>query len=449
MIKEDGFRKFSDYLLFNNDFVSPIFDINQNIIGTAYKYNPEIKDYTNLNINFDIKKMFVLYSNYQKLKKKLSIQNNPKKNEFSEYYVLNKDWLKVYKDYYNFDIISKEFEKSTIIQQVFNNIKDDEQISYKKLTLMIKELPKKIIKDFNERELLFKTDYKNLNKRLPQILGFDYLDNNNQTKTLFYFYDFEIIEANIYDELFKNLTTGISSVTVTDIALRNYLFQEQLEKNNERVQCLFENNKIIIRLKDKTPDTGNKYNIYIGNLNDSYIFEPEIFFLYDVKYNYKVDDHINFILSYGGFNKYCQQFQHLSTNTFELKYNNQIYGIAVKKSINPLVMNNDIKINNDLNNINSNDNQIKIQSVENKNPNIGKIGAIGNSIITKNNDINKNNNENINNNIKSIKDYFFYIPKIGLANIGSTCYMNATLQCFCQIEEFASFFKYDLYFIEV
>ena len=34
-------------------------------------------------------------------------------------------------------------------------------------------------------------------------------------------------------------------------------------------------------------------------------------------------------------------------------------------------------------------------------------------------------------------------PKVGLDNIGTTCYMNATLQNFCQIEEFASYFKCD------
>ena len=443
-IKEEGFSKFSDYLLFNKDLVSPIFDIDQNIIGTAYKYNPEVKNYTDLNINFDIKKMFLLYLNYQKLKKKLSIEKGPKKNEFKEYYILNKDWLNIYKTYYNFDLISKEFEKSSIIQQIFNNLNVDEQISDKKLTLMIKALPKKIIDNFNNSELLFNTNYKNLNKKFPQILGFDYLDNNNKTKTLFYSYDFEIIDENIYDELFKNLKIDISSVTDRDV--RNFLIEEQSEKKEERVQCLFENDKIIIRFKDKSPDTGNKYIIYIGKLNNSYIFEPDIFFLYDFSYNFKVDDHINFILSYGGFYKYFKQLQKLSNNTFELKYNNQICGIAIKRSMNQMAMiNQDIIINNNLNNIPPNDNQINIQSLENRNQNqnISKNGSIRNSLINKNDDNQVDNNEI--KNIKSIKEFFYYVPKIGLTNIGATCYMNATLQCLCQIEEFASFFKYDNY----
>ena len=34
-----------------------------------------------------------------------------------------------------------------------------------------------------------------------------------------------------------------------------------------------------------------------------------------------------------------------------------------------------------------------------------------------------------------------YYP-VGLENIGATCYMNATLQCLCNIEEFLDFFKY-------
>ena len=45
------------------------------------------------------------------------------------------------------------------------------------------------------------------------------------------------------------------------------------------------------------------------------------------------------------------------------------------------------------------------------------------------------------NNISYIKNNFNFAPKIGLENIGATCYMNATLQCFCHIEKFVNFFK--------
>ena len=57
----------------------------------------------------------------------------------------------------------------------------------------------------------------------------------------------------------------------------------------------------------------------------------------------------------------------------------------------------------------------------------------------------KNTNSSINNNIikLNIKDNFISGPNIGLQNIGATCYMNSTLQCFCHIEKFVNFFKYN------
>ena len=45
--------------------------------------------------------------------------------------------------------------------------------------------------------------------------------------------------------------------------------------------------------------------------------------------------------------------------------------------------------------------------------------------------------------MSKIKDLFSCSAKIGLKNIGATCYMNATLQCFSHIEKFVNFFKYN------
>jgi len=49
--------------------------------------------------------------------------------------------------------------------------------------------------------------------------------------------------------------------------------------------------------------------------------------------------------------------------------------------------------------------------------------------------------------VTSIRQYFTYPPLIGLENIGATCYMNATLQCFCSIEKFVDYFKYNKHLI--
>ena len=51
-------------------------------------------------------------------------------------------------------------------------------------------------------------------------------------------------------------------------------------------------------------------------------------------------------------------------------------------------------------------------------------------------------------NIFSIRQYFTVPPLIGLENIGATCYMNATLQCFCNVEKFVDYFKYNKHLID-
>ena len=62
-IKEDGFSKFREYLLFHNDKISPIFDQNQSKIGMAYNY-PLPNERVDFNSYIDMKKIFELYLNY-------------------------------------------------------------------------------------------------------------------------------------------------------------------------------------------------------------------------------------------------------------------------------------------------------------------------------------------------------------------------------------------------
>ena len=103
-----------------------------------------------------------------------------------------------------------------------------------------------------------------------------------------------------------------------------------------------------------------------------------------------------------------------------------------------------------------NNKQLKFNSYDNVIKPINEnFEVIGDSFINKENKEEKKNinEEKINNEknldineveIKAsnnIRDNFKACPKIGLQNIGATCYMNATLQCFCHIEKFVNFFK--------
>ena len=87
-------------------------------------------------------------------------------------------------------------------------------------------------------------------------------------------------------------------------------------------------------------------------------------------------------------------------------------------------------------------------------PNSNNNNLIPNNNIT-NNNINSNNfisdtnipfmpiDTELNVNVSDIRTKYVYRTLIGLENIGATCYMNATLQCFCHIDKFVNFFKYN------
>ena len=96
----------------------------------------------------------------------------------------------------------------------------------------------------------------------------------------------------------------------------------------------------------------------------------------------------------------------------------------------------DLNINNNKIDIKENNNNI------NNNINIIEKENEDNIIINK-----ENNNDNFEiikeEKKKEIKSFFNECPGIGLQNIGATCYMNATLQCFSHIEKFVNFFKYN------
>ena len=427
-IKFLGYKKYKDFLLFgSDDKVSPIFDTNQNQIGNAYRYIPEITDYSEYNINFEIRKMFLLYFNYYKLLKKIG-QNN---NTFNEYYIVKKEWIQEYKNYYNFNAISAAIDKSESIQNIFNNMTQNSNgniIFHDKLiALMMKSLPKDIIKKFNIKEK--DSIHFNINQtQPPEMIQFSYENN-----ILWYIHDFELISADIYHFLFKNFNLNVSLV-------KNSLRMSKIDTiKADKVECLFSQQRIIIKFLN--PNYENKYMIQIGDINQNKVFEAQFLLVYnDLNC---LNNHVKNVINSGGFDMYCEFFIKSEAYSIDIKDNDGIInGKAIRMR------------QNKINNINNNINTINILNININNQ--AQMWNNMNTIIGQNNIIqsfqnnNQNNDGNIhNNNLKNVKSEFPYPPKVGLCNIGSTCYMNATLQCFCQIEEFANYFKYDDYVNEV
>ena len=269
LLKEKGYHKFINYhLLFNDDLTSPIFNENNKEIGYAFKYSPSIKDYSPYIINNEYKTMVKLFIHYLKLHSK-SIMYNSGKN----YILVNSQYTKLYKDYYDYSILEQELSKNKIV--VAENIKNnyEDVVNDKIITLIIKNLPNGFNKKFHEKS--------KFSVQIENIIEEPYIKNVENTN-LFYYDDFELISSELYSLLFKKNNLGLNG------------------------KCYFINNDICIKT---SKDLNNEYNsaIFIyGYLNSHQNFKAN----YLLEYNTEKDfiNNINDLNTKGGFDLYINSF---------------------------------------------------------------------------------------------------------------------------------------------
>ena len=293
-------------------------------------------------------------------------------------------------------LINKKFMEKIKIECNFNeikklmednNIRENDDNWMKKILFAFKKLlPINIIKKFLKESYL----KSNINIE-PNITSVNYFDKLK--KSMLIYDDFEIIEREIIKKFIYNLNI-----------INNYF-----------LECIINEGKIIINY----PNNFNsiKFISVIGTLNKENIFITEYILIYD-DINEKIN-HINKIN--GRLNKYLNELQ-LYNNSQPI-INNQYKEIGI---IAKCEANNNIENQNKKNNIPQN------KIIENNK-----------------NMFNDEYNLNYQTDKPYIKYHFNYPPLIGLENIGATCYMNSTLQCFCHIEKFIEFFKYSKQVINI
>ena len=118
----------------------------------------------------------------------------------------------------------------------------------------------------------------------------------------------------------------------------------------------------------------------------------------------------------------------MNNNNMFMNFNNDI------NNINNMLINN---MQNNFNFNNANNNQIPFP-----------LFNINNQFVINSNNINNKNNDNRYSQYP-ITMAFTEPQKIGLQNVGATCYMNATLQCFCQIGILVDYFRMKPYIGEI
>ena len=385
-INRDGFETYiKNNLIFNDDdLFSPIYSGNE-IIGNCYKYNSSINNYsqyTNCNNvlnNQVLKTGLSLYINYKEIYKKLEEKVNI---SYEKYYLINPQFLQEIKLECFYKNIKDELDTSKMEKIIDNSLNSKE--------ILTKFLSEDLIKDILKKKSI-KTEFGNSE---PDIIPLNFI-NNNQQQDLMIYNNFDIIHKDIVKLILGNIK----------------------ENESNLVKCLFINYKIIINLPKYL--NGKYFISVIGILdyNDN-SFISEYYLIYDNKNNR--NKHLKSIASQ--LNTYLNNLKFINDNS-SIILNNIKIGTIVKYNG---------QNNNNSNNINKN-----IQNNNNQN------------LIMNHNENNDNNqSQNIINDesIYSENPYIHYYytscPKIGLENIGATCYMNATLQCFCHIDPLINFFKY-------
>ena len=391
-----------------DDSLSPIF-LKDKIIGNCYKYKSGEKDYSTF---IDYSKYFEskvliniisLYSYYKKINMKLKSKNS----QLEKYYLVNQEFISDIQIEYGY----KQIYDS--LQQKIENINISENDS-KNTYFLLKCIPVELLEQYKDKKIgNIKDSIINI-KIEPSIIKINNYENNIEDESLFIFDNFEIIEQKILNKLVDNY-----------------------ENKNIASECIFNDGKIIVNLPNYL--NKNKFISLVGCL-DGY-------------YNYFI---LNYILIYNNENDRKIHIPKISQNfddfLKEIKFSDNLKQVHID-NLSFIIIKYD-KNNNDNNNIINDDNNKFINNDNHEiidNDNNGIIDEDNtNNIINIDDNYNIINNDNNNNIIdngiinenKLIKK-FSSCPNIGLQNIGATCYMNATLQCFCHIEKFVEYFKYN------
>ena len=384
----------------NDDLISPILSKNK-LIGYCYIYKSNV-DYNNCMNYYDllsnkkINNSKYIYFNYQRINEKLKLNKIKVENE--KYYLINKEFITDLK-------INNEFKRIYEIMES-NDVEEKDDNYTKKFLIAIKNLSKEDLKLYNEKN----NSILEYSKFIPNLIQKNYSEGN-----IFLYDNFEIFHKDIIEKLI-------------DIKQINNFYY---------LDCIVNEGKIILNYPDNSNENKNKFISVIGSINNEKTFMTEYLLIYKEK-----NDKSEHIKSING----CLT-NYLKNLKFCLNRAPIVEKKCTFKEIGVIIRYNEIT-----GDITNNNNNVNISTGKEKKKKINAISQI--PIKPKNIQIKSvidisEYNLDFQTNTPFIRNYFKFPPKIGLQNIGATCYMNATLQCFCHIEKFINFFKYNHQVVEM
>jgi ubiquitin C-terminal hydrolase len=411
----------------NKDLISAIYDGN-NEIGNFYKYRPGI-NYQNITLGYNtndinnnkLDLVLKLYNYYEDFKQKM----NKSYEHDEKYFLIKKEIMDDVKKDINYNFIVQILNKANINKIIYNNNK-------RQKLFILKNFPEESYDDF------FKSQP--FEKRLKDYISPNEISitiPNGKNESVHIYDNFEIIEHSIANEFINEVyektyhhnyygCVYLSSSTSITVKGENY------------INCTLKDGKVIINYP-KEKFKNNKYVYALGFLDNENTFKAEYLLIYK-------KDHGYFNNIKNNLNNYLQSIeQNLMFGPSPLTgYKCEEIGMAIglnqinKNNIQNIDNNSNQPMDIEKNNIYQDQNKYKkdyeITSPQ-KDSNIYPNSLIKIDI--------KEYNLDSQQPFSKITDCFNIPPLIGLDNIGATCYMNATLQCLCNIQKFVNYFKYN------
>ena len=416
-IKKESLNYIYNYLLPGNEeyLVSPIFNRKDMIKGYIYQYNESIL-YEHLDEYYlceNLKNVIELFNYLIFLNNKLQNWKGNNNKIFlspNEYCIVNKKWVERFKKTFKYESISTAIKSGQEMKNItIENDKDNFQFTDKNIYTTLKSFNVDTLinynKDLKEINLEKELDY---NPDMERITYNDELKNPAQ-QSFYITSDFEILPKNIINRYIEDINQmeNFSDCQIIDsFILMNF------------ASDLYGNNRFnsLIGVLDNVSNSFEIKSVLV------YYSKPQLAqILAENNLNNLVElDYKRFLVEFGGNYAYSCCFKYVRNS---MNFNNGLDNF-----------NNNNTMNNN-NNIINNDNDINYDIYNNDNNNNGNDGLKEVNIVEYNLDYQPN--------YRLIKINFNNPPLIGLDNIGATCYMNATLQCFSNIEPFVNFFKYD------
>ena len=404
----------------NNEIkrISPYFGDNLRVKGYGYPIDKnvfnKIEDFSDFNINnFLIKMIYlkILFLNYK---------NNLENDTFikDKYFLISEDWMNTFKETCNYEKTDKDIENNKILQSILKDKGDQRNLLLKKIYYIIEHILE-INKSFNDKKI----DFSQIKfpTEEPSLNGFLLTNEENIT----FYNNFYLIDKNTFEYIY-------------DIK-EEYL--ENMKSKNNYCECFLKDGYIFIKLNKESITGSNKIIFEVGNLDiNTYKFNLQYILVYNNEEDYNKS--IDFLKKYykNGFKEYFSMINFNHKKIITLKINNKIFGSIY--SYNP-----QINLNHNLQSypqpIPQPIQQPNPQPIQQPNPQ--PIQQTNPQPIPQPNQLPKPQTIQA----VPIVQKFDKAPRIGLQNVGATCYMNATLQCLCQIERLVDHFRLSSRILEI